>query len=266
MKLLKLVLLASLLISLNSAFHNSYADDDTCDPEPTDMKVNYGDYIFCSIAPVGDSDTYRIWVNEGDRLSIEVVDLDETSLCPQLLITAPNGDTLFDKSTYNAITCGANVSYDEVLTETGRYTIKISNHFNNLTGQYLLNIVCNGGSCLPEPSYQEGYIDGQASCEEEAVCPQVITYGQIPNANCWVMFPTPCDVPNGWESINEEPENMCVSSESVTTPVNPDSNCATFNLFTNTLNVPCLDMGDIYWVDMMLEGDHLSISGFGEVE
>lgn len=49
-------------------------------------------------------------------------------------------------------------------------------------------------------------------------------------------------------------------------PVNPDSNCATFNLFTNTLNVPCLDMGEIYWVDLKLENDHLIIDGFGEAE
>lgn len=45
-----------------------------------------------------------------------------------------------------------------------------------------------------------------------------------------------------------------------------DSNCATFDLFTNTLKVPCLDMGSIYWVDMMLEGNHLTITGFGETE
>ena len=45
-----------------------------------------------------------------------------------------------------------------------------------------------------------------------------------------------------------------------------DSNCATFDLFTNTLKVPCLDMGSVYWVDMMLEGNHLTITGFGETE
>lgn len=56
-------------------------------------------------------------------------------------------------------------------------------------------------------------IDNPAACGlqsmDEPVCADVITYGKVPSANCWVEFPTPCDVPEGWESISEQPEDMC---------------------------------------------------------
>lgn len=72
---------------------------------------------------------------------------------------------------------------------------------------------------------------------------------------------TQSDIENAYDDGYQAGVDTCDSSTIV-----PDSNCATFNLFTNTLNVPCLDMGQIYWVDMKLEGDHLTIDGFGEVE
>jgi hypothetical protein len=128
-------------------------------------------------------------------------------------------------------------------------------------------------------------IDNPESCgittNDDPTCAQVITYGKVPSADCWVEFPTPCDVPTDWETANEKPEFMCGESSGddrydegfqagIATCDNPtpvaDSNCATFDLFTNTLSVPCLDMGKIYWVDMQLVEDHLTISGFGEVE
>ncbi len=43
--------------------------------------------------------------------------------------------------------------------------------------------------------------------------------------------------------------------------------CATFNMFTNTLHVPCLDMGTIYWLDLSMTGSDpvmLELIGFGE--
>ena len=43
--------------------------------------------------------------------------------------------------------------------------------------------------------------------------------------------------------------------------------CATFNLFTNTLHVPCLEMGTSYWLDLKLintEPVQLELTGFGE--
>ncbi len=42
-----------------------------------------------------------------------------------------------------------------------------------------------------------------------------------------------------------------------------DDNCASFNMFTNILHIPCLDLGDSYWLDLTLQGQHLEISDFG---
>ena len=46
-----------------------------------------------------------------------------------------------------------------------------------------------------------------------------------------------------------------------------NSKCSTFDLFTNTLHVPCLDMGNSYWLDLQLmPGDPISFQliDFGE--
>ena len=42
-----------------------------------------------------------------------------------------------------------------------------------------------------------------------------------------------------------------------------DDNCASFNMFTNILHIPCLDLGESYWLDLTLQGQHLEISDFG---
>lgn len=91
------VFMFCVFISLICILNPSYADEeieDTCDPELTDMTVDYGDYIICYISPAGDSDYYRIWGNEGDRMVIEVMDLDSGALEPRLLITTPSGEVL----------------------------------------------------------------------------------------------------------------------------------------------------------------------------
>ena len=75
---------------------------------------------------------------------------------------------------------------------------------------------------------------------DDPVCTDVITYGKVPNADCWVMFPTPCDVPEGWETTNSEPQDMCVkSSDNTTTPT--DDGCAILegNL---DITMPCIDV------------------------
>ena len=101
--------------------------------------------------------------------------------------------------------------------------------------------------------YQSGYIDGQATCQNEAVCTQVITYAKVPKADCWVEFSTPCDVPEGWEIVYEMPSNMCGAIDD-TSSENTD-NCSTFDIFSNTLHVPCFDGGaTMYWLDLELTG------------
>ena len=141
------MVLVCAFIGMSSISLRSYAADDTCDPEPTDMTVNYGDYILCSIDPEGDSDFYRIWGNEGDLIFVEMISMDGT-VNPLLWVTAPNGDTLFNEHDNSSIT------FSMILTETGTYTINASDWggAGGSVGQYSMHVVCNGGSCLPAPS------------------------------------------------------------------------------------------------------------------
>ncbi len=129
-----------------------------------------------------------------------------------------------------------------------------------------------------EEEYQAGFEAGRQSCIEDPascgivtdsddqICPQVITYGQVPNADCWVMFPTPCDVPEGWAISNVEPDTMCGDTHEDPTSITSDENCATFDLFSNIFHIPCLDIGTIFWVDLKLTEDHLTINNFGVAE
>lgn len=51
-------------------------------------------------------------------------------------------------------------------------------------------------------------------------CIQVITYGKNPETGQWIAFPTPCDVPEGWESTTEKPEDY--EPVIAPSPNNPD--------------------------------------------
>ena len=100
---------------------------------------------------------------------------------------------------------------------------------------------------LPTPSddrYDEGYESGKQYCIDN---------------------PEACGLSANNDDRYDEGYQAGVATCDNPTPV-PDSNCATFDLSTNTLNIPCLDMGKIYWVDMQLTEDHLTISDFGEAE
>ena len=44
----------------------------TCEPEPTDMSVAYGELVTCDIA-IGDTDLYRFSGNTGDQILVEAI-------------------------------------------------------------------------------------------------------------------------------------------------------------------------------------------------
>lgn len=60
------------------------------------------------------------------------------------------------------------------------------------------------------------------------------------------------------EAAFEEGRRSCIedpASCGITAGPTVDGNCATFNLFTNTLHVPCLSLGsETWWLDMELAG------------
>ena len=45
---------------------------------------------------------------------------------------------------------------------------------------------------------------------ESTTCIQVITYAKNPDTGEWQTFPTPCDVPEGWETTYENPDTVGV--------------------------------------------------------
>ncbi len=65
----------------------------------------------------------------------------------------------------------------------------------------------------------------------------------------------------------ECPEYECEPCSSTVGTTSADDSCkASFNLFTNTLHVPCLSMGDEYWLDLKLinsEPVQLEMTSFG---
>ena len=87
-----------------------------------------------------------------------------------------------------------------------------------------------------EEGYNEGFEAGKEYC---------------------INNPSACGIDNGDES--ECP--ICQCSPTI------DSCKASFDMFTNTLHVPCLEMGKSYWLDLELissEPVQLELKGFGE--
>ncbi|SLM28762.1 exported hypothetical protein [Desulfamplus magnetovallimortis] len=114
-----------------------------------------------------------------------------------------------------------------------------------------------GEAC--EDNYDEGYEAGKQYCIDNPEACGISTNGGFTQADLDAKYAEGKD--DGYD------EGYRTGIDSCDNPIIvPDSNCATFDLFTNTLSVPCLNMGKTYWVDMKLEGDHLTIDGFGEVE
>ncbi len=48
---------------------------------------------------------------------------------------------------------------------------------------------------------------GTAGEGDGMICAQVVTYGRNPDTGAWVAFPTPCDVPEGWDASTTAPED-----------------------------------------------------------
>ncbi|WP_200254040.1 hypothetical protein [Thiococcus pfennigii] len=66
-----------------------------CDPEPTDMPVEYGDLITCQTDTTNDVDFFRFVGSVGDRIIIDVSNVEDVRPC--ILLTAPDGSTIDEK-------------------------------------------------------------------------------------------------------------------------------------------------------------------------
>ena len=103
-------------------------------------------------------------------------------------------------------------------------------------------------------SYQAGFEAGKQYCIEN---------------------PSACGITDRYEEGIEEGKRLCIENPSacgidLECENNDNSMCeASFNLFTNTLHIPCLRMGENYWLDLSLINSdpvQLELRGFGKNE
>ena len=86
----------------------------------------------------------------------------------------------------NAVGPSASLTF----TEAGRYAITLT--------------VTDDGGASATASEAVTVTGGEAG-DEATACIQVITWGLDPRTGAWREFPTPCDVPAGWESSSSDP-------------------------------------------------------------
>ena len=119
-----------LTVPLTSA--TAYAQEGvSCNAEPTDMPVNYGDAVRCSIGIAGDSDVFRFSGAAGETIVIQA-STGGSALWPCIDLIAP------DNSRLRACTIAAFNRLDATLTVTGTYTILVTSYFATIFGNYAI--------------------------------------------------------------------------------------------------------------------------------
>jgi hypothetical protein len=104
-------------------------EGEECVTEPTDMAMQYGDYIQCAIDPIGDADVFRFSGHVGDALIVQATRMGGGTPCIELF----DPDGIFIGS-QQCSSLGARL--DATLTKAGEHTIRISELFNDQTVPY----------------------------------------------------------------------------------------------------------------------------------
>ncbi len=121
--------------------HSKRSEAGTCNAEPTDMSVSYGQSITCDINSGSDTDTYRFSGKAKDRVIIEADWVSGDNFVPDIELIAPDGSRV--TSTYYPYVIETNLS------QTGTYTVIVSAHDTRYIGKYNFMVSCTGGTCLP---------------------------------------------------------------------------------------------------------------------
>lgn len=137
--LLEAGFLASLALAFCAFAGNAAAA--TCEPEPTDMSVGYGEQITCGINPSNDTDIFRFSGNAGDRILAEALWVSGTGFAPRIQLIAPDGTDQISNAGLIDIT----------FVQTGAYTAIISDVGSNNVGEYAFTVSCTAGSCFQPP-------------------------------------------------------------------------------------------------------------------
>lgn len=148
-------------------------------------------------------------------------------------------------------------------------------HYRQGAGWYIDDIeitrttFCSNGGCTAEEleaQYDTGYAAGKQLCmDDPASCDIEVggdyDAGYAAGKQLCMDDPASCDIEVGGdyddgyaagrsEGYDEGFQAGAATCDDCETPV--EDNCASFNLFTNTLHVPCLDFGDLYWLNLKL--------------
>jgi len=105
-----------------------------CTPEPTNMPIEYGDLITCSIDPSGDTDKFLFSGTTGERVVLQVA-WGSGALRPCIELYDPDGVLMWeacDNAFCNRI--------DTQLSKTGIHTIFVEDWFGTSIGEYKLDL------------------------------------------------------------------------------------------------------------------------------
>jgi hypothetical protein len=152
----------------------------TCEIEPTDMQIQYGELIDCKIDIGADEDFFRFFGEAGDRVSVVTNQITVPNppsipfINPCFNIIAPDGTTAAEEC-IGAGNARIGFSTDIVLEQTGTHTISVfSGRFPQSPGEYHVALSCLSGTCGPTPECTASY----DSATQIARIPCVVVDGQ----------------------------------------------------------------------------------------
>jgi hypothetical protein len=117
MKRIIIILMFTMICS-----QSAHAADESipCGSEPTNMAIDYGDVIGCTIDPVGDTDIYHFNGTTDELITILVSRDGNDNFLPCVELTAPDNST--------TVECNPSINnrIDTVLDQTGTFSLLVS--------------------------------------------------------------------------------------------------------------------------------------------
>ena len=131
---MKRIILGLLFVAFGLQTAHAFEQSIQCDAEPTDMVVEYGTIVSCSVETSGDTDSYRFNGQSGDVLVIQATYDSGTLPCIELIAPDNSRIEACENSFHNRI--------DTVLDQTGTYSIIVSSWSSTGTGNYTVGLDC----------------------------------------------------------------------------------------------------------------------------
>ena len=126
-----------LALLLGTGVEGWSAEERPCDPEPTDMALDYGTLLSgrqCRLAPAGDRDFFTFTGAKGEIIEVKAANLTEgEAVCLEIR------DPAFQATPNGALQCAArSVFITETLRDDGTYTLIVRAASSTATPRYAL--------------------------------------------------------------------------------------------------------------------------------